>query len=190
MAQKIQTLFIDDLDGTQAEGTVRFALDGAHYEIDLNTVHAKELRTTLARYTEAGRRSPAPPGDQPGTPARPPRTGSAPRRYATGPKRTTLTSKNAAGSRRRDRPVPGRHRKVVQEAPQHLRQSVLGRTPACRTCRNPKAPDMERRGSGVRGCRPPKLSRPDLPQAAAPPPPGGTNDPGVLFLYLLPASQD
>jgi len=56
MAQKIQTLFIDDLDGTQAEGTVRFALDGAHYEIDLNTVHAKELRTTLARYTEAGRK--------------------------------------------------------------------------------------------------------------------------------------
>jgi hypothetical protein len=56
MAQKIQILFIDDLDGTQAEGTVRFALDGAHYEIDLNTVHAKELRTTLARYTEAGRK--------------------------------------------------------------------------------------------------------------------------------------
>ena len=48
--------FIDDLDGTQAEGTVRFALDGAHYEIDLNTVHAKELRTNLARYTEAGRK--------------------------------------------------------------------------------------------------------------------------------------
>ena len=56
MAQKIQTLFIDDLDGSQAEGTVRFALDGAHYEIDLNAVHAKELRTSLARYTEAGRK--------------------------------------------------------------------------------------------------------------------------------------
>jgi hypothetical protein len=56
MAQKIQTLFIDDLDGSQAEGTVRFALDGAHYEIDLNAVHAKDLRTTLARYTEAGRK--------------------------------------------------------------------------------------------------------------------------------------
>ena len=44
MAQKIQTLFIDDLDGSQAEGTVRFGLDGTHYEIDLNAVHAKELR--------------------------------------------------------------------------------------------------------------------------------------------------
>jgi len=56
MAQKIQTLFIDDLDGSQAEGTVRFAVDGAHYEIDLNAVHAQELRTALARYTEAGRK--------------------------------------------------------------------------------------------------------------------------------------
>ena len=36
MAQKIQTLFIDDLDGSSAEGTVRFGLDGAEYEIDLN----------------------------------------------------------------------------------------------------------------------------------------------------------
>jgi hypothetical protein len=56
MAQKIQTLFIDDLDGSPAEGTVRFALDGAHYEIDLNAVHAKDLRTALARYTEAARK--------------------------------------------------------------------------------------------------------------------------------------
>jgi hypothetical protein len=57
MAQKVQTLFIDDLDGTEAEGTVRFGLDGAHYEIDLNAVHAKELRATLARYTGAGRKA-------------------------------------------------------------------------------------------------------------------------------------
>jgi nucleoid-associated protein Lsr2 len=28
VAQKIQTLFIDDLDGSAAEGTVRFGLDG------------------------------------------------------------------------------------------------------------------------------------------------------------------
>ncbi len=27
-----------------------------HYEIDLNAVHAKDLRTGLARYTEAGRK--------------------------------------------------------------------------------------------------------------------------------------
>jgi hypothetical protein len=36
VAQKVQTLFIDDLDGGAAEGTVRFGLDGTEYEIDLN----------------------------------------------------------------------------------------------------------------------------------------------------------
>ena len=56
MAQKIQTFFIDDLDGSEAEGTVLFGLDGTQYEIDLSTHHAKELRTALARYIEAGRR--------------------------------------------------------------------------------------------------------------------------------------
>jgi hypothetical protein len=56
MAQKIQTFLIDDLDGSEAEDTVHFGLDGAQYEIDLSTDHAKELRTTLARYIDAGRR--------------------------------------------------------------------------------------------------------------------------------------
>ena len=57
MAQKIQTLFIDDLDGSAAEGTVRFGLDGTEYEIDLNAEHAQELRDALARYVGAARRA-------------------------------------------------------------------------------------------------------------------------------------
>ena len=57
MAQKIQTLFIDDIDGSEAEGTVRFALDGAEYEIDLNAKHADALRKSLAKYIDAARRS-------------------------------------------------------------------------------------------------------------------------------------
>ena len=57
MAQKVQTLFIDDLDGSEAEGTVSFGLDGAEYEIDLNVEHAKALRDALARYVNAGRRA-------------------------------------------------------------------------------------------------------------------------------------
>ena len=56
MAQKIQTLFIDDLDGSAAEGTVRFGLDGTGYEIDLNAGHARELWDALARYVDAARR--------------------------------------------------------------------------------------------------------------------------------------
>jgi hypothetical protein len=56
MAQKIQTLFIDDIDGGDAEGTVRFALDGNEFEIDLNGKHSNELRSTLDKYISHARR--------------------------------------------------------------------------------------------------------------------------------------
>ena len=48
MAQQIQTLFIDDIDGGPAEGTVRFGLDGTDYEIDLSVAHSEELHKVLA----------------------------------------------------------------------------------------------------------------------------------------------
>jgi hypothetical protein len=57
VAQKIQTVFVDDLDGSEAEGTVRFGLDGAEYEIDLSAGHAQALREALAPYVSAARRS-------------------------------------------------------------------------------------------------------------------------------------
>jgi len=66
VAQKIQTLFIDDIDGSAADGTVRFGLDGADYEIDLNTGHAQALRDALARYITSARRV----GSKPQRPAR------------------------------------------------------------------------------------------------------------------------
>jgi hypothetical protein len=56
VAQKIQTLFIDDIDGGAADGTVRFALDGTEYEIDLNAEHTDELRSALGRYVEHARK--------------------------------------------------------------------------------------------------------------------------------------
>jgi hypothetical protein len=58
VAQKIQTLFIDDMDGSPAEGTVRFALDGTSYEIDLSTGHAQALRAALSPYVDAARPEP------------------------------------------------------------------------------------------------------------------------------------
>jgi hypothetical protein len=73
VAQKIQTLFIDDLDGSAAEGTVRFGLDGTEDEIDLNARHAQELRDALARYVDAARRV----GGAARRPARGARRGSA-----------------------------------------------------------------------------------------------------------------
>jgi Lsr2 len=57
MAQKVQTLFIDDIDGgVVAEGTVRFALDGADYEIDLSGKHGDELRDALRKYIDHARK--------------------------------------------------------------------------------------------------------------------------------------
>jgi hypothetical protein len=58
MAQKIQTLLIDDLDGGEAESTVRFGLDGGDYEIDLSAKHAEALRKALEPYVSAARRAP------------------------------------------------------------------------------------------------------------------------------------
>ena len=57
MAQKVQTILIDDLDGSQADSTVRFGLDGTDYEIDLNADHAHQLRDALVRYVNAARRT-------------------------------------------------------------------------------------------------------------------------------------
>ena len=57
MAQKVQVQLIDDLDGSEADGTVRFGLDGTEYEIDLSAEHAQELRGALARYVGAARRT-------------------------------------------------------------------------------------------------------------------------------------
>jgi hypothetical protein len=56
MAQKIQTLFIDDIDGGAAEGTVRFALDGTEYEIDLSSKHRDELHSAIGKYVEHARK--------------------------------------------------------------------------------------------------------------------------------------
>ena len=57
MAQQIQTLFIDDIDGGPAEGTVRFGLDGTDYEIDLSTAHSEELHKVLAGYVTHARKA-------------------------------------------------------------------------------------------------------------------------------------
>ena len=41
VAQTIQAVLTDDLDGSSAAGTVRFGLDGTEYEIDLTAEHAR-----------------------------------------------------------------------------------------------------------------------------------------------------
>ena len=66
MAQKIQTLFIDDIDGSAAEGTVRFGLDGTDYEIDLSAAHAADLRAALAPFIAVSRKAPGSAARRPG----------------------------------------------------------------------------------------------------------------------------
>lgn len=56
MAKKVIEVFTDDIDGSKADDTVKFALDGTAYEIDLNGEHAEELRTDLARWIVKARR--------------------------------------------------------------------------------------------------------------------------------------
>jgi hypothetical protein len=57
MAQKIQVLLVDDLDGGTATETVSFGLDGSGYEIDLSTENADKLREALAAYVGHARRA-------------------------------------------------------------------------------------------------------------------------------------
>jgi nucleoid-associated protein Lsr2 len=56
MARKVQVDLVDDIDGGQADETMRFGLDGANYEIDLSARHAEKLRASLAKYILASRR--------------------------------------------------------------------------------------------------------------------------------------
>lgn len=57
MAQKIDVRLVDDLDGTEATGTISFSLDGKPYEIDLSTDNANKMRDSLAPFIAAARRS-------------------------------------------------------------------------------------------------------------------------------------
>jgi hypothetical protein len=59
MAQRTQILYVDDIDGSEAEGTVRFGLDGADYEIDLSKKHADQLAKAIGPYIEAARKVPS-----------------------------------------------------------------------------------------------------------------------------------
>lgn len=56
MARKTYVELIDDIDGSKAEETVSFALDGVAYEIDLSEDNAAKLRGELGTWVEKARR--------------------------------------------------------------------------------------------------------------------------------------
>jgi hypothetical protein len=56
MAQKVQVILVDDVDGGEAAETVSFALDGVSYEIDVSEENAEALREALAPWVGHARR--------------------------------------------------------------------------------------------------------------------------------------
>ena len=72
MAQHVEMMLVDDLDGSEAAEPVTFQVDFREYEIDLNEEHAARLRDALAPYVAARRTG----------------GGSTPRRQSAAPKRS------------------------------------------------------------------------------------------------------
>jgi hypothetical protein len=54
--RRVHTIVVDDLDGSAADTTIRFGLDGTDYEIDLNEEHANSFRQIVQSYISAARR--------------------------------------------------------------------------------------------------------------------------------------
>jgi len=79
MAQEVIYTLTDDLDGSPAEETVTFALDGTSYEIDLNSKNAAALRKAIDKFVAGARKMTRPTGAGRGRPrgARSPRRGEA-----------------------------------------------------------------------------------------------------------------
>jgi hypothetical protein len=57
MAQKVTVELEDDLTGGAADETVRFAVDGTEYEIDLSAKNAAAFGKQLALYIEHARKA-------------------------------------------------------------------------------------------------------------------------------------
>ncbi|MER7073349.1 Lsr2 family protein [Terrabacter sp. NPDC000476] len=81
MAQRVEVVLIDDIDGGNASETVTFGLDGVTYEIDLSDKNAAKLRDDLATWTGHARRAGS--GSA---------KGAGSRRRSSGPKRGDLAA--------------------------------------------------------------------------------------------------
>jgi hypothetical protein len=80
MARRVETVvtLTDDIDGSAADRTVTFAVDGTTYEIDLSKGNAAAFEKVLRPYIEAARK------------VKQPHTRRVPRRSSTSPRRPDL----------------------------------------------------------------------------------------------------
>jgi hypothetical protein len=57
MAKQIITVLTDDLDGSDADQTIEFGVDGVNYTIDLSEKNAEKLRKALKPYLTVAARA-------------------------------------------------------------------------------------------------------------------------------------
>ena len=55
MATQTTITLVDDLDGTEADSTVHFTVEGTSYEVDLSEANRDKLLEALTPYRTAGR---------------------------------------------------------------------------------------------------------------------------------------
>lgn len=55
MAKIVRYELVDDIDGSQAERTLRFSVDGEAYEIELNDKHLAEFHKSMRRWVRHAR---------------------------------------------------------------------------------------------------------------------------------------
>ncbi len=106
MAQKVITEFIDDIDGSPAERTFTFAVNGTNYEIDLSAENIAEFKSAIADSLKAPGRSRAAEAATIAAPVAPGLMAvgplaSKPELCGRGPASTATTSAIGAGFRRR-----------------------------------------------------------------------------------------
>ena len=112
MAQKVQVLLVDDLDGGEASETVSFALDGNNYEIDLSGKNATEMRDSFAKYVGAARKV-----GRSSSSLRPVRPAQRRHQHRHGPRpggRHPVLGEEARPEGQRPRPDPGHDHRAVQ----------------------------------------------------------------------------
>lgn len=107
MAKRVQVVLEDDVDGSPADETVSFGLDGVSYEIDLSAENASALRDQLAKWIGAAQRT----GGRraAGRRAGARRDGLTFQPFGRGHGPTATRSTSVAGCRRRSRRPTTRH---------------------------------------------------------------------------------
>lgn len=56
MAQRVQVVLSDDIDGSEGAETVHFSYNGVDYELDLSEKNAKKFHDNMQFYADHGRR--------------------------------------------------------------------------------------------------------------------------------------